>query len=557
MRRASLKAVFSVVALFFSGVRIASSQSSAAGPPFHLSGVVLRDDTNIPVPRCRLSIRPEGQAGNRRRGVSDSNLFTAETDPQGRFSFDLPSEGSWQLSASGTGFRTQLYNEHEGFSSAVVLRAGLPAPALVLHLEADSTVGGFVRDEAGEPVRNAFLSLQTADTAQSSVGTRRQRATTDDRGHYEIAGVSPGSYRLSVQATPWYTAGGQARSGDPVFDVVYPTTWYPGVFEADTAGTITLHHGEAKQIDFNLLPVPAGHLRFPEVPRATSSRPVYEPTVEPVENGSIGGGPQISGPSGQTEIGNLAPGLYRVSQPQADGQIAVSFVRVAAGANLAFSAAGASNTADVTFHMQGDDHADRSQINLTDVASGVVYHSSSGGAFGLRRRPPPPETAAGETPAAERQLAVPAGRYQVTLAGDSELYLTSLELKGKAVPGRIVTLPGGSTTLTLNVARGRAHVSGHAMLAGKPLEGAMVLLIPTSFGQPGAIDLLRRDQSNTDGSFELADVIPGNYILLAIDRGWNVNWRDLSTLSRYLLQGSPLSLQPQSRLAQDIAAQAP
>ncbi len=547
-----------LLTIMLSGDRLCTSQIPVAKPPFHVSGVVLRADTNVPVPRCHLSMRPEGQPGNRRRGAFDANLYTAEADPQGRFFFNLPSEGSWQLSASGTGFRTQFYNEHESFSSAVVLRSGMPTPSLVFRLEPDSTLAGFVRDEAGEPVRNALLSLQIAAPPLEIYGNRRQRATTDDRGHYEIAGISPGSYRLSVQAAPWYAAGAQARAGDPVFDVVYPTTWYPGVFDVDAAGAISLYKGEAKQIDFNLLPIPAGHLHFPDVSRTNPAAPLYGPTIEPIENGSVNGVmTQVSGPSGQVEIGNLAPGLYRVIQPQADGQVATSFVRVAAGANLSLSAASSASTADVTVHVQGEERSGRSRVNLTDVISGAVYNSASGGAFGLHRRPPQPEENAAADTLAERHLAVPAGRYQVTLAGDPELYLTSLELKGKPVAGRIVTLPGGPVALTLNVAHGRAHVSGRASLAGKPVEGAMVLLVPTSFGQIGAIDLLRRDQSNTDGSFELADIIPGDYILLAIDHGWAINWHDLSTLSPYLLKGTPLSLPPQSRSEQEIAAQAP
>ncbi len=533
------------------------SQSSAAKPQFHVTGVVLRADTNVPVSRCHLSMRPEGQDAGRRRGSPNSDLLTVDTDPQGRFAFDLPAEGSWQLSASGTGYRTQFYNEHEGFSSAVVLRSGLPAPSLVFHLEPDSTLSGFVRDEAGEPVRSALLFLQLATQVQAG-GGRRQRAMTDDRGHYEIAGIAPGSYRISVQATPWYTTGGQAKAGDPVFDVVYPLTWYPGVFEADAAGEISLHDGAAQQIDFNLLPVPAGHLRLSEIPRSNPSLQVAGPTIERIENGPGGGIlTQLSGSSGQTDLGGLAPGLYRVSQPQADGQVSTSFVHVSAGATISLSPAGSAGTADVIFHMQGDDRSDRSLINLTDTVGGAVFTSFSGGSFGLRRRPPPQDNAAIETAPAERRLSVPAGRYQVTLDGDPELSLTSMALKGKPIAGRIVTLTGGPAALTLNVARGRVHVSGHAILAGRPVEGAMVLLVPTSFGQAGAIDLVRRDQSNTDGSFELADVIPGDYILLAIDHGWSINWHDLSTLSRYLLQGVPLSLQPQSRLQQEIAAQAP
>ncbi len=532
------------------------SQSSAAKPQFHVTGVVLRADTNVPVSRCHLSMRPEGQDAGRRRGSPNSDLLTVDTDPQGRFAFDLPAEGSWQLSASGTGYRTQFYNEHEGFSSAVVLRSGLPAPSLVFHLEPDSTLSGFVRDEAGEPVRSALLFLQLATQVQAG-GGRRQRAMTDDRGHYEIAGIAPGSYRISVQATPWYTTGGQAKAGDPVFDVVYPLTWYPGVFEADAAGEINLNDGEAKQADFNLLPIPAGHLRLVEPPRRDPSMPLSGPTIQRIENGPVPGVLTQMSASGQLEIGSLAPGLYSVNQPQPDGQVSTSFVHVSAGATVSLSATDSAGTADITFHIAGDDRSGRLQINLTDTVSGSVFTSFSGGSFGLRRRPPLQDNAAVETAAAERRLSVPAGRYQVTLEGDSELYLTSMALKAKPVAGRIVTLPGGPAALTLNVARGRANVSGHATFAGRPVEGAMVLLVPTSFGQAGAIDLVRRDQSNTDGSFELADVIPGDYILLAIDHGWSINWHDLSTLSRYLLQGVPLSLQPQSRLQQEIAAQAP
>ena len=83
------------------------------------------------------------------------------------------------------------------------------------------------------------------------------------------------------------------------------------------------------------------------------------------------------------------------------------------------------------------------------------------------------------------------------------------------------------------------------------------MLVPTTFGQAGAIDLLRRDQSNTDGSFNLEDVIPGDYILLAIDHGWGVNWQDAATLNRCLLHGVPLTVMPRSRVVQEIQVTSP
>ncbi len=544
----------------------AQETSPKPGSLVHVSGVVVSESTNVPVPRCHLTLRPERPQTGRRGGAFDSDQRTSETDAQGRFAFDLPVEGKWQLSASANGYRTQFLNEHDGFSSAVVLHPGLPVPVLLFHLEPDSTLSGFVRDEAAEPVRNAALTLQLAPVAEGTPGGpgRRQRTTTDDRGHFEVAGIAPGTYRLSVQATPWYTTGNigrfagddptQARSGDAAFDVVYPLTWYPGVLDQETAGDISLHAGESQQIDFNLLPIPAAHLRA-AVPVANPSSPAPGPTIERIDNGQTSGiAPSVTIAAGQIEFGNLPPGLYRISTPQPDGRSATSFVHVAAGASVSLGAADPAGTADVTFHIVGDERSSRTLISLTDLSTRAVFTS---GGFGLRRRTPPGADSAGDAADTEHHIAVPVGRYQVTLAGDPDLYLTSMTLKQMPVAGRAILLAGGPAELTISVARGRATVSGHTTLAGKTVDGAMVMLVPTTFGQVGAIDLLRRDQSDTDGSFNLADIIPGDYILFAIDRGWSVNWHDPATLNRYLIHGTPLSLQPRSAVTQEIPAQSP
>lgn len=83
------------------------------------------------------------------------------------------------------------------------------------------------------------------------------------------------------------------------------------------------------------------------------------------------------------------------------------------------------------------------------------------------------------------------------------------------------------------------------------------MLVPASFGQPGSITMLRRDQTNTDGGFLIENVIPGDYILLAIDHGWTVNWRDPATLARFLAHGIPLALQSGASPKQDLTVQSP
>ena len=542
----------------------AAGASFASGPSFHVSGVVLREDTKTPVARCRLVIRPERQRADRRRTVQDAKAqvteLTTESDPQGRYSFDLPTEGRWQLSASAAGFRTQFYNEHEEFSSAVVVRTGLPLPNLLFSLEPDSSVSGFVHDEAGEAVRSGAILLESVDALPTSAA-RPRRATTDDRGHYEIDGIAPGSYKVAVQATPWYAAGSrgdgrQTALANSVFDVVYPLTWYPGVLDSATAGVIKVHIGQAAQIDFNLLPLPAAHLRVAG-PVGTSTTPIAVPMIDRVESGTPTGiSSAVSVVSGQMEFGGISPGLYRVSTSTPDGRSTTAFLHVAAGTSIALGGIDAAGTADVTCRFAESEKPVRAQVVLTDVSSGAMFSSSSRSAFGLRRRTPPVVDTKEEI-ANERHIAAPVGSFQVTLTGDPDLYLKGLSLRDRPVSGGLIKLAGGPVTLTLYVARGRASLTGRSLLDGKPVEGAMILLVPVNFGEVGSTDLVRRDQSNTDGSYELESIVPGNYILVAIDHGWDVNWHDPATLGRYLLHGIPLTLRPRGKAEEDVSAQTP
>ena len=53
---------------------------------------------------------------------------------------------------------------------------------------------------------------------------------------------------------------------------------------------------------------------------------------------------------------------------------------------------------------------------------------------------------------------------------------------------------------------------------------------------------LRRDQSDLDGSFSLINVIPGDYVLVAIDDGWDLNWSQPGIMAHYLEQGQKVSV---------------
>jgi hypothetical protein len=458
-----------------------------------------------------------------------------------------------------------------------VLRADSPTIDIHFKISPEASIKGVVVDEAGEAVRDAQIALHKVPPPTPGgpqvVGGTRTYTQTDDRGIYEVDNLSPGSYRLTVQAHPWYAQAAQqgvtGSSLDPSLDMAYPLTWFPGTNDAATAETIVLHAGDTRQADFHLVPIPSIHLKIippPLVAEAVNGRQGQAfPMVEEITTGS--NGPRTTlistrrDSQGQFDVSGLTPGLYqvRLAGPGRGGQATMVDVTANSVRTLDLGAP-PSDIARITIHIDGFSDAAEEfgnrrggglSVNLIDTERqrGTFSSMNSEGGFAGRAEP--------RNRAADRIIEVPPGHYEVVLQGRPTIYLTGLSAKGAQASGRYVTVPAGETTLTVHVANGRATLSGIATLEGKTAVAAMVLLVPITIEEPDSIGFLREDQTNTDGSFDIENAIPGQYILVAIDRGWQINWGDRSTLRRYLVRGVPIELKSSATVKQNIIAQTP
>ena len=72
----------------------------------------------------------------------------------------------------------------------------------------------------------------------------------------------------------------------------------------------------------------------------------------------------------------------------------------------------------------------------------------------------------------------------------------------------------------------------------------MIVLVPKEQGNLEA--LARRDQSDSDGSFSLRDVVPGPYTIVAIEDGWELDWTQPGALARYLPSGTAVTVNDSS-----------
>jgi hypothetical protein len=608
-----LNSLLRLVLMFVVATATAQTSAKAAPSAFSITGVVVSSSTGAPVAHCHVTaMHTDRSTGGNRRGGSQQGA--ADTDERGHFVLALTSDGIWALRASAKGYRSQAYDEHQGFTTSVVLSERAPTYDVLFRLAPDSSITGVILDEGSEPVRQAQISAFRVPPPDAGgvhpAPTRAGSAMTDDRGRYELSGLAPGEYRVSVQARPWYAAGvmqgrplvqGQDAQLDPSLDVVYPVTWFPGAVDEHSAGIVTLHDGETREADIQLVPIPSVHLRIAGPPPASTDmegRPrnvqMRFPQVERVAGGggNFGPGPTTSvAANGTIEFSGLAPGMYRVRYPDENGQPgSVTMLEVTPNSSRNLDLASASlPMATVTLKIEGGPGAESLPIIFTDVNDREnVFRTNAGGRDGgfqgggvmggfsngtppmVQSVAPPVPQQGGQRPQRggpgsdsprrerpARTIELPPGRYSVTQEGSANFSVTGMALGANEIAGRVVTIPSGQSTLTIRFAAGRAGLSGVATLKGKLLVGGVAMLVPITIDQPGSITELRRDQTNTDGSFDIANIIPGQYILIAIDHGWNINWGDPSTLSHYLANGVPLDLRTPTNVKQNIEAQTP
>ena len=94
------------------------------------------------------------------RNRQDTQTITSSDD--GRFEFQVAA-GKFSLQASKRGFITSAFNQHDQFSTAIVTGVGLDTEHLPLRLSPAAVLAGKIIDEAGEPVRQAVVTLYRED----------------------------------------------------------------------------------------------------------------------------------------------------------------------------------------------------------------------------------------------------------------------------------------------------------------------------------------------------------------------------------------------------------
>ena len=486
-----------------------------AAQRYRISGRLVAARSGAALSRCFVEITEIN------RGLESHTLLT---DEDGRFSFDHLQPAKYRLTAGKQGFLTQAYEQHDNYSTAIAVGPGLVSEGLLFELTPGAILSGTVTDDAGEPVRQAQVKLFRDQDTDGIRSTQAQSAAlTDDRGAYEIADIQPGAYFLSVSGRPWYAIQQHAAPGAApdaaALDVAYPTTYYPDVTDSDAATPIPFKGGDRLQADFILHAEHAMHLHIPMSEAAMKSG--YGVSMSHSVFGQPEDVPVALTPdgSGAVEIDGLLPGHYDVALTATAGNHQTT---------SHFSADVGQGSAQI------EDAENNNEVTVTgkvissagdlprDSGMALVVSNSHRGFFGR------------VNDAGEFTISVPPGAYEV-LGQINRHYLATVSATGAPLTGRVLTVRAGATPhLQILVGNSYGQIDGAVMHNGRPASAAMVLLVPDHSRENHI--LFRRDQSDSDGTFTLAGILPGHYRLVAIERGWELEWANPQVLAPFLLK---------------------
>jgi Carboxypeptidase regulatory-like domain len=533
--------------------------------PYEIRGVVFDAKTRQPLADAELSLQESAQPANPAFEVIQSRA-------DGSFRFTNLAEGTYTLRGSRQGYAQQALLQHENFWTGVAVGAGKDSVHVRFRLSPSATITGRVTDENGEGVRGAGVTLWTeqVETGRRSV---QGAGTTlaDDEGRYRFEHLLAGKYSVSVTAVPWYSRYGSAQqfleesgiwrnrngrgaatTGTPVLseasgssgrairtalpDVVYPVVYYPNARDWRGMEWMNLQAGQVDSADFHLSPEPSVHLQI-HVEESESSEPPNVALLMDLPGGAQSNAtPSVAVmDSGVMEISGVAAGRYRV---QADGwrgseREMEQEIDLAGNSQVQLEQAPAGLPILGEIRLaEGELKIEPMLLRLTDAKGhtydNLFYGNSEqqghpAGSFQFERTPAGPQV------------------FELAVLQPQDAVVKQIEAKGAKITGTTIETDGSQEVdLIVTVARSANAIAGVARKDGKPFAGAMILLMPEN--SKDWERLVRRDQSDSDGSFRLSTILPGKYALIALENGWDLEWSKPGVLQPFLAKAQKLEI---------------
>ncbi len=548
MKSCAAAALFCMLSCVVSGALCAAQQPPTPPAQYLIRGVVVRHGTNQPLKRARVTIT---------RNDHPDQQVSLNTAEDGHFTFTNVPQGKYTLAVEYRGVQ-KTFEQDDFFSTGIVTGPALDSEHIVFQFPAPTSIVVKVLDGENEPVQNAqvwlFRRRIASGWAQIELASQ---SYGDPEGVCRLAHLEPGTYYLGASGRPWYAQNRSMNQGPgpqsaetSELDVAYPITYYAATQDPNSATPVNVAEGDSAQLQITLRAVPATHTSIegiagdPDPARGGQLGGQVMTTVEAIGPGGIrlqtNTSAYVSDGGSDRQIEGLAPGNYVVSLARfgsrGEGPEPLGMVKINAAGDTKVSASDVANGTRVAGHLalENGEHADSLGIWLGQPGNGqnAFCPAKPDGSFNCRM---------GGAPSGN----IAPGSYEIRLLNTNSYYVKSVEVKGASYSSGLLDVrEGAAVNLSVVGAKGLTKVNGIAQKEGRPLSGAMVLLVPRDSGHGTGIP---RDQSDSDGTFTLLHVKPGRYSLIAIDNGHDLEYHNLRVLRPYLLQAQTIEIPlPQS-----------
>ena len=484
---------------------------------FRVAGVILNSETASPVRNARMSLSAPGKTGT----------FVSGND--GQFEFNVP-PGKYTLTADVRGL-LQRYGRSPGtdFGISVVVGPEQKTDNLTFRWFPPATIWGTVTDQFGQPVERAHVGL-----LRSVVLYGRKRIYfygsryTDDRGQYYLGSILPGTYYITVTAAPWYAGPGapiiRGGSRAPSTSAAYAAMYYPATHDPRAASPFIVKPGQEGRADFTLDEARGVIVNVhceggPNVKTLTLLQEGVNGFQEPARQFSIY--------AGGTAIPGVAPGHYAVRVTASEnGHDLAAWQTIEVGSSDVDVQLTLKPAPSIVGTVEFKDPAKRPPgsvtIRLSNGVTGFVFA----------------RTVAPDGSFSAANLAV--GRTQVLgISGDFTSDILAED--GTSYDGYFDLAPGPPTKIRVVVSAAASRVKGFVKLGDRPLEGVIVVLAARDDSEKLAN--YRAFQTDSDGSFDIQSVRPGDYNFFAVDAP-ELEWTNPAALRPYFETAKAIHIEP-------------
>jgi Carboxypeptidase regulatory-like domain len=480
------------------------TNAKAGGDTYTLTGSVIDSLTGEPIRHAAVQIS----------SAQISSMVL--TDDAGHFLVEGLPEGAVSLSVVKPG-----YSQAEmGQAEAEVSRN---APPVVLKITPEGVIFGQVTTRDGQPLEGFRVRLVTQQNVEgrATLMDLPNPGQTNDDGEFRIAGLAAGSYYIVIDQSQETTP---AQHGVPnAREQIYGKVLYPGVSDFSAATALEITPGQRSEANFSLSPEPVyavsgeatglGNLLSPLTFMRKQGQ--EEDFIQPVN---------VQDGKFQTK---LPAGSYRVVASVSDGsEASMAGGPVTISGDSAAVEVPLAPTTRIPVQI-------RTEPGERDIAlAGLMVQLI-------------PVSLSDRFPARRWWIAatgglddVGPGEYALQIQTTGNWWVKSATCNGVDLLGDNLNVTDGGATppIEITLQDGAGSLNGKVNGAGQWSQ-ALVLLVQTR-GKRNSIQTARV----MGGGYAFPGVAPGDYAVVAIDHGAQLEYANPEVLSPYLGNAEPVSV---------------